>query len=183
MTTVGKLIPFGYTTPDAEQHLHEIMGDPETLLLDIRLRPVSRYRPQWNKSRLKAEWKGRYAHCRTLGNVNYKDRSQPIVLLAPEPTITTIARYVEGGYTIVVMCACKDYDTCHRKTVIERIEQRRASFPRCPECGELLTRDPWGYPCIVEGQEVCETCMIVYELFHTNSKGHTSDVEQETCLL
>jgi len=183
MTTPGKLIPFGYTIPDAEKHLQEIMSDPETLLLDIRLRPVSRYRPQWNKSRLKAQWKGRYAHSRKLGNINYQDRSQPIVLLDPEPTITTAARYLEGGYTIVVICACKDEETCHRKLVVKLIQQRQASFPRCPDCGELLTRDPWGYPCIVEGQEVCETCMIVYEVFHTKATQDTSEVEGDTCVL
>ena len=184
MSIPGILIPFGYATSDAEPRLHELMSNPSTLLLDIRYRPISRYRPQWNKSRLQAQWGKRYKHCRTLGNINYKDRSLPIVLLDPEPTITIVAQHLEGGNNIIVMCACKSYDECHRKPVIEQVEQRRvdlkehleqwqASLPRCPECGDVLTRDAWGYPCIVEGQEVCETCMIVYELFHT----HVQEVE------
>jgi len=150
--------------------LQEIMSTPDTLLLDIRYRPVSRYRPQWNKKRLLARWGKRYAHSSKLGNINYRDRTLPIVLVEPEPTITQVAYNLEGGYNIVVMCACKDEHTCHRTPVIELIQQRQASFPRCPECGELLTRDPWGYPCMIDGQEVCETCMIVYELFHTRAQ-------------
>ncbi len=177
MSTSGKLIPFGYTIPDAETRLQEIMSIPDTLLLDIRFRPVSRYRPQWNKKQLIARWGKWYAHNRKLGNINYRDRSQLIVLVEPEPTITEVAYYLEGGYNVVVMCACKEYDTCHRKLVIELIQQRQVSFPHCPECGELLTRDPWGYPCIVEGQEVCETCMIVYELFHTKATQEMSEIE------
>ncbi len=165
MSNPGRLIPFGYTIPDAETRLNDIMSDPGTLLLDIRSRPVSRYRPQWNKSRLKAQWGRRYAHSRNLGNINYKDRSLPIVLRAPEPSITTAARFLERGSTIVVVCACKDYDICHRKLVTELIEQRRASFPRCPECGDLLPPDFFGEPCVVEGRVVCETCMIVSDLF------------------
>ena len=117
------------------------MSNPYTLLLDIRYRPISRYRPQWNKSRLQAQWGTRYKHCRTLGNINYKDRSQPIVLLDPEPTITIVAQHLESGNNIIVMCACKSHDECHRKPVIELIQQRQASFPRCPECGDVLTRD------------------------------------------
>ncbi len=165
MSALGTLIPFGYTISDAEIRLQEIMSNPGTLLLDIRSRPVSRYRPQWNKSRLKAQWGRRYAHTRNLGNINYKDRSLPIVLRAPEPSITTAARFLERGYSIVVLCACKDDATCHRKLVTELIEQRRASFARCPECGDLLTPDFFGEPCVAEGQVVCETCMIVSELF------------------
>jgi len=177
MNTPGTLIPFGYTIPDAETRLQEMMNTPDTLLLDIRYRPASQYRPQWNKKRLLAQWGKRYTHSRELGNINYRDRSLPIVLLDPEPTITTAAHFLESGYTIVVMCTCKDYDTCHRKLVVELIQQRQASFLRCPECGGLLTRDPWGYPCIVDGQEVCETCMIVYELFHTKATQEMSEIE------
>ncbi len=102
MSALGTLIPFGYAIPDAETRLNEIMSDPETLLLDIRSRPVSRYRPQWNKSRLKAQWGRRFA--------------------------------------------------------------------RCPECGDLLTPDFFGEPCMVEGQVVCETCMIVSELFQRRGR-------------
>src|SRR5258708_26699039 len=72
----GKLIPFGYATKDAEERLAELMQDENMMLMDIRLKPVSRWRPVWNRDALSAAWKRRYFWVGfKLGNKNYnKDR-------------------------------------------------------------------------------------------------------------
>jgi len=30
---------------------------------------------------------------------------------------------LQHGYSVVLLCACKDYETCHRKVVAEMIQQ------------------------------------------------------------
>ena len=122
----GTLYHCGYTAPGAEAEIEQFMRDPHTLLLDIRLRPLSRWRPMWNKKQLQARWGKRYLHCRDLGNVNYNDRSLPIVLCNPGPPLTLAAWCLGRGYSLVLLCACKEYVTCHRKVVVELLEQRLA---------------------------------------------------------
>ena len=79
---LGKLIPFGYATKDADQRLAELMRDERTVLVDIRYKAVSRYRPQWNGKALREAWSGRYFPLSALGNVNYNNGG-PIKIFMP----------------------------------------------------------------------------------------------------
>ena len=123
--TSGTLYTFGYATLGAAAELEQVMHDASVLLIDIRLRPQSRWWPVWNKQQLRARWGSRYTHEKKLGNDNYRERSLPVVLHgpAPEQSIAGIAALVQHGYSIVLLCACKDYETCHRKVVAEMIQQ------------------------------------------------------------
>ncbi|GLV56332.1 hypothetical protein KDH_31730 [Dictyobacter sp. S3.2.2.5] len=118
---LGTLYPRGYAALDADQQVEVLMQSSDTLLLDIRLNPTSRWRPQWRKSALQERWRDRYIHKRDLGNVNYRN-DQPIQLLNPARGIEEVAQMLRRGSSLVVLCACKDYEMCHRHTVVELLK-------------------------------------------------------------
>ncbi len=123
-TVLGTLYTLGYATPGATAELEEVMQDESVLLIDIRLRAGSRWWPTWNKKQLRERWAGRYTHEKRLGNSNYRDRSLPVVLHGPhvEQAIVGAVALLHQGYSLVLLCACKDYETCHRKVVAEMIQ-------------------------------------------------------------
>lgn len=118
---LGKLVPFGYSVPGAAAHLETLMCDEQTYLVDIRSAPGSRRLPQWNKSVLQAKYGRRYLWLgETLGNVNdHHDR--PIVLANPGAGIPRLINGLSKGYTLVLLCTCKQYETCHRRAVVEEV--------------------------------------------------------------
>ena len=120
----GTLYTLGYATPGAASELDEAMQDESVLLIDIRLRASSRWWPVWNKKQLRERWIGRYTHEKRLGNVNYRERSLPVVLHGPhvEQAIEGAVVLLRQGYSLVLLCACKNYDSCHRKVVAEMIQ-------------------------------------------------------------
>lgn len=109
----------GYAAPGSDRELARLMDAPHTLLIDIRYMPVSRWRPDWRKGNLSARFGGRYIHMRGLGNVNYKDREKGIHLYAPDVPLFQLRRLMESGYSLVLLCACRDYEHCHRRLVYE----------------------------------------------------------------
>ena len=120
----GTLYTLGYAAPGATDELEQVMLDASVLLIDIRVRPQSRWWPVWNKKQLRERWAGRYTHEKRLGNINYRDRSLPVVLHGPnvEQAIEGAVGLLQVGISLVLLCACKDYDTCHRKVVAEMIQ-------------------------------------------------------------
>ena len=125
MVAPGTLYTLGYATPGAAVELEQVMQDASVLLIDIRERAQSRWWPHWNKKQLREKWGSRYTHEKKLGNVNRRDRSLPIVLRGPHPeqAIAGMVALLRHGYSLVLLCACKDYETCHRKVVAEMIQQ------------------------------------------------------------
>ena len=124
MIVPGTLYTLGYAAPGAVTELEEVMQDELVLLIDIRVRAGSRWWPVWNKKQLRARWAGRYTHEKRLGNVNYRDRALPVMLHGPnvEQAIEGAVGLLQAGFSLVLLCACKDYDTCHRKVVAEMIQ-------------------------------------------------------------
>jgi hypothetical protein len=121
MTQPGTLATIGYLEPDAQARIDAFLAHPRAYLVDIRLRPYARFRPQWNRPALHARYHGRYVHLRGLGNVHYQDKRLPIHLLDPEPHIQHLAEQLTRGTSYLLLCACKDEEHCHRKVVYERI--------------------------------------------------------------
>lgn len=111
----------GYTEPEAQARIDAFLTQPRTYLVDIRLTPYSRFRPQWNRPALQTRYRGQYVHLRGLGNVHYQDRTQPMQLLDPQPHIQHLAEQLMQGTSYLLLCACKDYTRCHRKVVSEQI--------------------------------------------------------------
>ena len=120
----GTLYTLGYLHPDGATTLMAVMAsDPMTLLVDIRYSPRSRWLPRWSKKQLQATWGDRYRHVKALGNVNYRLADAPIQLLDPETGIRWAVEQLRAGYSLILLCACREYDRCHRKVVEEQVMQ------------------------------------------------------------
>ena len=114
----------GYAASGSDQEVVRLMADPQMLLIDIRLRPVSRFRPEWRKAALITAYGPRYLHLSGLGNVNYKNREKGIELCAPDVPLAQLCRLMERGYSLVLLCACAAYESCHRRMVYDLLLAR-----------------------------------------------------------
>ena len=110
-----KIIPFGYASGGMAL-LERLMGDETTYLVDIRLSPRSGWQV-FNKEALKTRFHSQYIHLPELGNINYRN-GQPIQIAHPDHGIPRLIRGLNQGYTLLLMCGCKEYGSCHRRTVV-----------------------------------------------------------------
>ncbi|HET8851889.1 MAG TPA: DUF488 domain-containing protein [Ktedonobacteraceae bacterium] len=120
------LLTLGYATPDAMKLLTTSMQTQRTVLVDIRSQPRSRWYPAWNRSALIARWRCRYLwKGDTLGNVHYKpeDRSKGIKLAAPERGVVEVVHLFQSGYQVILLCACKYPESCHRLLVAKLVQE------------------------------------------------------------
>ena len=60
----------------------------------------------------------RYHHIKALGNRNYK--GGPISIVDYEAGKAAIER---SGRPVILTCVCRDYTTCHRRAVAERLRE------------------------------------------------------------
>lgn len=131
----GKLIPFGYLAKDADQQLEAMMRDPRAVLVDIRYNAVSR-RKEWNPHGLIRLYGSRYRPLSMLGNKNYNNDG-PIEIADPKLGIPLLVEGLTKGYDLILMCACKDYATCHRKAVVDLV---KAQLPQVEIVGIPVRR-------------------------------------------
>ncbi len=110
-----RVIPFGYADGGVPA-LERLMQDG-AYLVDIRLSPRSRM-PAFNQNALQARFQKRYIHMPDLGNVNYRN-GEPIKIAHPGRGISRLVNGLNQGYTLILMCGCKDYSSCHRHTVVD----------------------------------------------------------------
>lgn len=101
----------GYSGIQPEQ-LRAAAEQHDLVVLDVRFSPRSR-RPEWTRKRLQALLGERYVHLPALGNINYKGEG-PIQLADPETGIAAAAKVLEGQ-PVLLLCACRDVQTCHRR--------------------------------------------------------------------
>lgn len=101
----------GYTGVKVDK-LHVWAQAHHATIVDVRISPRSR-NPVWNKGRLSEALGATYVHLPELGNVNYK--GGPIQLKAPQVGTQKAQMLLQKG-AILLMCVCKDWETCHRNT-------------------------------------------------------------------
>lgn len=109
------LYTLGYASVNFEQ-LRQAAQARGALLLDIRFAARAR-RPEWNKGRLTAAFGDQYQHLQSLGNQNYKSGGA-IELVDPDAGLA-IVRDLLDNQPVILLCGCKEVDTCHRKVVAE----------------------------------------------------------------
>ena len=117
------LLTIGYLEKDASSAIDAFLAAARTVLLDIRKRKQSRWRPQFNKSALAGRYGAQYAVCPDLGNLNYRpeDRYKGIALVNPDEGVRLVAHLLDSGVSVMLLCACRDYESCHRKTVYDLV--------------------------------------------------------------
>jgi hypothetical protein len=95
------------------------MAQSNTALVDIRYNARGR-RPEWNSERLRERYGVRYKPLSCLGNKNYK--GGPIQIANPERGIPLLVDALQRGWTLILLCACAEYEQCHRKVVTEMVK-------------------------------------------------------------
>jgi len=100
------------------------MADGSVVLVDVRLRPVSRFRPAYRRSVLEQCFGVRYHHVPQLGNVNYRDHSLSIILADQDGGLPLVVRWLEQGYAVCLLCACSRVTSCHRVVVARLLQER-----------------------------------------------------------
>ena len=144
----GTLETIGYAEKDADRRIAAFMTRPGARLVDIRLSPWCRWNEQWSKTALHQTYGNAYIHLRTFGNVNH-GKPLPIQLLNPEKHLTATVRALQRGLSLLLLCACKDYERCHRKTVFDLISsalQQAEQQAAIPE-PFLLSRMEYDHEC------------------------------------
>lgn len=126
----GKIIPFGYAAKGAHACFKTLMLDEEVqypwVIADIRYHPyASRFHAAFSLRALSTIYTGRYQYIPGLGNVHYRpeDRAKGIQLAHAEEGIATLAAMFRTTPHIILLCACSQYATCHRKLVVELLQQ------------------------------------------------------------
>lgn len=117
-----KIQTIGYTGRKPAE-IAAIVRESDGLLLDIRYSAKSR-NPAWNKRQLEEMLSGKYCHLWEWGNVNYKggeidiaDYDYGLTMLQAIIKDAEAAGNLSGNEIILLMCACKDADHCHRTEV------------------------------------------------------------------
>ena len=119
-----RLYTLGYAAKDAATQLITVMAiEPHMRLIDIRYRPTSRFYPVFGKSALRRRFGERYFHVGSLGNVNYRDHSLPMVLLDAKNGLSLVSFLLER-YPVCLLCACAHVETCHRLVVARLLSER-----------------------------------------------------------
>lgn len=91
------------------------------VILDIRFSPNSRV-PIWRKEHLEAVLRDEYRWVPALGNRDY--RSPGSIRIADlSAGLAIVDRYHDEGTPVVLLCACRDWQSCHRATVAEAIRR------------------------------------------------------------
>ena len=117
-----------YTVGYSRLHPADILCVAErldALIADIRISPHSRL-PVWNQKPLQAAWGRRYVYIPELGNRNYKGEAGAGVILAdPERGTAHVLALLEQQ-SVILLCGCFDWQTCHRREAAVLIAQHTA---------------------------------------------------------
>jgi uncharacterized protein (DUF488 family) len=88
----------------------------DAMVVDIRLVPQSRFTPQWRKANLERLYGENYLHIKELGNKGFKEKRIEIADMD-----SGLAIVESLGRDVVLLCACKHFDKCHRQPIAEAL--------------------------------------------------------------
>ncbi|MGH2481066.1 MAG: DUF488 domain-containing protein, partial [Ktedonobacteraceae bacterium] len=116
----------GYRSPSALEMIDQALEEnPSLMIVDIRYTPTSR-NPAWTQDTLQERYQNHYTWLRDLGNINHH-ADRPIQLADPNSGITQFMHLLQQ-HSLIILCGCPEYETCHRKHVIELYEQKQLAF-------------------------------------------------------
>jgi uncharacterized protein (DUF488 family) len=110
---------WGYQGTDPET-LQALADELDACVVDIRYTPWSRD-PRWRPNVLSALFGTAYCLVRALGNANYKNGG-PIALASSTVGLRQIRELLQQR-SVILLCACRDVETCHRKVAAEYLSE------------------------------------------------------------
>ena len=119
--TYHRLYTLGYSGWSL-QRITAALARYDAVLVDVRLNPWSRFRKEMRRASLEQSLGARYAHIKDLGNVNYRGGG-PVKLHHAERGLISLAKCLQED-NVVILCGCRDLQTCHRLVVAELAAER-----------------------------------------------------------
>ena len=120
------LYSLGYQGGDVQRAEQMVLAST-AILIDVRFSPHSP-NPDFSGAAFARRLGHGYLHLQSLGNVNYK--SGGAIQLLDEPAgVREVLRIARSGLAPILMCACRNYDACHRKVVAEKIAAAMGGVP------------------------------------------------------
>jgi uncharacterized protein (DUF488 family) len=118
---MNTLYTAGYTGTTPESILATAVN-LNARIADIRIFPYSRVE-HWIGRNLAAAWGQQYVHIRELGNRNYRNMHQGVMIFDLDTGCQQLAALLEGQ-PVIILCACENHVTCHRSTVAQAMIAR-----------------------------------------------------------
>lgn len=115
------LYTFGYQSGSFYEFKAKV-DELDALVLDVRYSPFTAM-PFWGQRQLRELLGSSYRHIKALGNVNYKDHGN-IQIADMDSGCNEVIDLIVLDFPCILLCACRDYDTCHRKVVAEELKRR-----------------------------------------------------------
>ena len=117
---------FGYSGQSFDEFSARVAA-LDALVVDIRLVPQSRFSPPWRKANLEKVFKENYLHVGALGNKGFKEKRMDIADL---DTGLAIVEAIEEN--LILLCACKDIEKCHRKIIADALREHGHEVDELP---------------------------------------------------
>lgn len=111
MHTQNEIVTIGYGGKRPEAFFKELDTIDPDLLVDVRAFPYRAFLNVYTKNYLEKKYKNEYVWIEELGNPS---RSLPPVLLNEEVGLGRLHDLMEDNFRIVLLCAEKDEEHCHR---------------------------------------------------------------------
>lgn len=123
-TSIGTLYTVGYAAREAQARIDPLMRDERTLLIDIRLFPRCGWSTIWSRQALAKRFGRRYIWEQRLGNRNYRHPQRGFALAEGHTyAIQDAAALLCQGTSLILLCGCRDFGTCHRSLVTKLIQE------------------------------------------------------------
>lgn len=95
----------------------DLVIELDVMIVDIRFSPYTSL-PFWGKAALSEYFRDKYIHIKELGNINYNNCEEIKIKDISQGSIE-IEKIFLVRDNILLLCACKDIEKCHRKLVAE----------------------------------------------------------------
>ncbi len=119
---LGRVATIGYHQPQAWQIVTRMVSEQGWSLVDIRSSRRS-YLEEWSGSSLRRHFRHSYHAMPELGNVNQLAPANPMQLLDPTAGLAKVGHLLEAGMDCLLLCACPDWQHCHRRLVATLLKQ------------------------------------------------------------
>lgn len=128
---MNTIYTWGHTGGGTVEDIRAYLDKFDAILVDVRYSPASQnytMRQDYLREKLGAN----YVWIKEFGNVNYKNGG-PISLADPAQGLVSLNFHLDGfkpdEKSVMLMCACRNWETCHRRIVACFIQQEGEGTP------------------------------------------------------
>lgn len=119
--SLGRLTTIGSHQPEAWQIVTRMVAEQGWHLVDIRSQPS--FLAEWTAQSLRWHFGYSYHIDTEFGNLHELDYDQPVKLADPAIGLAKVGEYLEAGINCLLLCACPNWQHCHRKQVVTLLHQ------------------------------------------------------------